>query len=124
MGKNNKKQFAASKMLWITTLLLTIYCGHKYYVNTWRIDRKAVNENENLKVIEDRINPNNASWASLARLPGIGETLAKAIVEYRQLNEPEKKQKCFNRCEDLDNVKGIGPAKCAQMRPYLFFNDG
>ena len=124
MKNNKKKQLTASNMLWVAILLISTCCGHQYYKNTWCIDKKTKTNIENLKVIEDRINPNNASWASLARLPGIGETLAKAIVEYRQINEPEnKKQKCFYRTEDLDNVKGIGPVKCAQMRPYLIFND-
>jgi competence protein ComEA len=48
-----------------------------------------------------RVDINAASADELARLPGIGASKAKAIVEYRS-EEP------FRKAEDLRKVKGIG----------------
>ena len=48
-----------------------------------------------------RVDINVASADELARLPGIGPSKAKAIVEYRS-EEP------FRKAEDLRKVKGIG----------------
>ena len=56
-----------------------------------------------------QLNPNTATAPELERLPGIGPSLAQAIVEYRQSHGP------FQRPEDLLQVPGIGPAKLAQI---------
>ena len=63
---------------------------------------------------EFKVDPNRASWPELAQLPGIGETLAKRIVEARTVGGP------FVDHEDLRvRVKGIGRVKLETMRPYL-----
>lgn len=49
-----------------------------------------------------KLNINMASVKDLILLPGIGETYAQRIVDYRSENGP------FMRIEDLLNVKGIG----------------
>ena len=49
-----------------------------------------------------RININTAKTEDLTLLPGIGEELAKRIVEYRD------KHGKYNSLEDLLNVKGVG----------------
>ena len=59
------------------------------------------------------IDVNTASAAELEELPGIGEVLAAAIVEYREEFGP------FERAEDLLGVRGIGEGKLEGMRPYL-----
>src|SRR5260221_51120 len=56
---------------------------------------------------------NSATWVEWSQFEGIGETLAKRIVADRQSRGP------FGRVEDVARVKGIGPKKLAQMRPYL-----
>lgn len=48
------------------------------------------------------ININTADISELTELPGIGETKAEAIVEYR------KKAGGFDKAEDILNVNGIG----------------
>jgi competence protein ComEA len=55
---------------------------------------------------------NSATAEQLDELPGVGPTTAEAIVEYRTANGP------FRSVEDLANVKGIGPAKLARIRPH------
>jgi competence protein ComEA len=56
---------------------------------------------------------NTARWAELAQLPGIGEGLARRIVESRQRDGP------FVDHEDLRRVRGIGPKTMEQLKPYL-----
>jgi competence protein ComEA len=56
---------------------------------------------------------NQADWPELAELPGVGETLARRIVEARRTNGP------FSDQEDLRRVRGIGPRTLERLRPYL-----
>lgn len=53
-------------------------------------------------ITNGKLNINTASVKDLILLPGIGETYAKRIVDYRSENG------LFMRIEDLLNVKGIG----------------
>jgi competence protein ComEA len=53
--------------------------------------------------IPQKININTAEAWLLESLPGIGETLAQKIVDYRIANG------YFQRIEDLKNVRDIGP---------------
>ena len=72
--------------------------------------------------VQTRIDPNVADWSELVRLPGIGETLAKRIVAYRQQEAVRMGQEpVFSRLEDLDAVRGIGPKTLAKMADYLSF---
>ena len=57
------------------------------------------------------IDINQADESRLESLPGIGPSLAAAIVEHRERQGP------FRSVEDLLDVAGIGPAKLAQLRP-------
>jgi len=56
---------------------------------------------------------NTASETELERLPGVGPSLARRIVEYREANGP------FATPDDLQNVSGIGPSKFAKMEAYV-----
>jgi competence protein ComEA len=56
---------------------------------------------------------NEATWVEWAQFDGIGETLAKRIVADRQSKGP------FESIDALRRVKGIGPKKLADIRPYL-----
>lgn len=58
----------------------------------------------------ETVDINTADAASLEALPGIGPSLAAAIVEHRQRNGP------FASVDDLIDVSGIGPAKLEQIR--------
>lgn len=69
--------------------------------------------------LEQKINPNNASVASLIRLPGIGRVRASAIVEYRaSMTGPAK---AFSSCADLEKIKGIGPKTAENLERWLCF---
>ena len=56
---------------------------------------------------------NRASAVDLARLPGVGPTLARRIVDARQGRGG------FDRVEELLEVRGIGPATLARLRPLI-----
>jgi competence protein ComEA len=53
----------------------------------------------------------------LEALPGIGETTAQAIVDYRNDNGP------FKRIEDLLQVKGIGEGWFEKIKDYITVSD-
>jgi competence protein ComEA len=56
---------------------------------------------------------NSADWPELMQLPGIGETLARRIVESRSSGGP------FVDNDDLRRVRGIGAKTFERIRPYL-----
>lgn len=71
----------------------------------------------------ERINPNEAPVASLARLPGIGAARARAIVAFREgLRTQGRQDPAFHCAEDLCEVRGIGPAALEGIRPWLRFD--
>jgi competence protein ComEA len=59
------------------------------------------------------INVNAASATELEELPGIGEVLAAAIVDYRTDNGP------FATPDQLMDVSGIGPATLEEIRDLI-----
>ena len=121
---SNQIKKSRFKTIWLILAIMAIYCGISYISSKSYVGIKQEEDKKKINEIEGRINPNTANWASMARLPGIGEKLAQAIVDYRKIYWSEnKKSQCFNRCEDLDQVRGIGPVKCEQIRSYLIFED-
>ena len=56
---------------------------------------------------------NRAPAAELAKLPGLGQKLAEAIVNYRE------EHGVFAAADDLLNVAGIGEAKLKAILPFL-----
>jgi competence protein ComEA len=60
-----------------------------------------------------KIDVNRAEPWLLEALPGIGETLAQRIVDYRSANGP------FQRIEDLLKVSGIGEATLENMKDFI-----
>jgi competence protein ComEA len=60
-----------------------------------------------------RIDINQADWPEFSQLPGVGETLARRIVESRAAEGP------FADIEQLRRVRGIGTRTLEEIRPYL-----
>lgn len=56
---------------------------------------------------------NRATVAELDQLPGVGPSTARAIVDHRARNGP------FASVDDLLAVRGIGPAKLAELKPFV-----
>jgi competence ComEA-like helix-hairpin-helix protein len=80
---------------------------------------RAFEKNEN--VLADGINPNNASTASLARLPGVGIVRAEAIVAYSKEFTSSDSNQVFENCKDLEKVRGIGPTTAQKICEWLKF---
>jgi competence protein ComEA len=80
-------------------------------------------ENGAAKVeLESRVNPNDAPAAGLMMLPGVGPARAQAIISYReQFRQSGRDDLPFGNCNDLDNVKGIGPVTVRNMCEHLKF---
>ena len=62
---------------------------------------------------DGKVNINTATQSELDTLPGIGETLAKRILDYRSTNGP------FKSIEDIRNVNGIGQKKYDDMKDLI-----
>ena len=59
------------------------------------------------------VNLNRAGARELERLPAIGPTMAKRIIEFRD------SMGGFTRPEDLMKVRGIGPKKFNRLREHV-----
>jgi competence protein ComEA len=66
---------------------------------------------------EVRVDLNRATVEELVELPGIGEQVAKRIVDYREKNGP------FETLEELMNVRGIGEKSYLKLERYLTLGD-
>jgi len=60
-----------------------------------------------------QIDVNQAGWAELMQLPGVGPKLAERILADREANGP------FRNAADLVRVRGVGPKLLQQIAPYV-----
>jgi len=91
---------------------LVFVCVHWIKLSNW--GRQTV-EVERLPVAQYQyaVDVNSATWVEWAQFDGIGEALAKRIVADRETRGR------FRDVNELLRVRGVGPKKLAQMRPYL-----
>ena len=61
----------------------------------------------------EKVNINTDNVDELMKLPGVGESLAKKIIDYKNQNGK------FKNIEDLKNVSGIGDKKFESLKEYL-----
>jgi competence protein ComEA len=57
-----------------------------------------------------KVNLNSAGEKELCKIPGIGPSTAKRIIEYRSVNGP------FSKIEDIMKVKGIGKGSFGKIK--------
>lgn len=77
---------------------------------------KSAVENKAKMTQGKKVDVNTADAATLESLSGIGDTKAKAIIEYREKNGK------FKNLNDLSNVPGIGDATLEKMKSHVRFN--
>lgn len=63
--------------------------------------------------LQGALNLNTTSPDQLVLLPGVGESRARAIVALR------KQRGGFKKVDELADVKGIGEAALAKLRPFV-----
>ena len=100
----------------IAAAICVLFCG--YFVVSNLLESEQLYEIR----LDEKINPNDASAASLVRLPGIGIGRAHAPVTYLE-NSPKKGGNglTFQNDNDLRKVKGIGPKVLQNMNEWLEF---
>jgi len=109
-------------LLGLTGLFLCLLLG-LYLHDRKAAEAPAVVETERSVPVEEiRPDPspldlNTASEEQLTTLPGIGEELARRIVEYRGTKGP------FESVEELTEVSGIGPGKLAALEGLVTVED-
>lgn len=70
-------------------------------------------ENPNTLSSSSKININKAGIEELTTLPGVGDSLAQKIFNYRKENGN------FKSIDDLKNVNGIGDKKFESLKEYI-----
>lgn len=75
------------------------------------IKESAVNNRKN--ETSSKVNINTAEKEKLMTLPGIGESMANKIIDYRTQNGK------FNNIEDIKNVSGIGDSKYNNIKDLI-----
>lgn len=72
------------------------------------------------------IDPNTANWPEIALLPGLGESVGRRVVEYREHRCAEARVggnacRIFHCPGDLLAIRGIGPQTLARIGSFLTF---
>ncbi|NOZ05596.1 MAG: helix-hairpin-helix domain-containing protein [Chloroflexi bacterium] len=83
--------------------------GHSGISRKRGTESPATVEKSSTAVSTAKVNINQATAEELQKLSGIGPTLAKRIVEYRDAQGP------FRSVDDLVQVKGIGPVMLSRL---------
>lgn len=118
MMKNSGQIALLSITILFIGLMMGIYIGNSTSRNHIKLtyDPTAYSDgigNDNIRPPIVKININTATVEELTILPGIGESSAKQIVEYRQNNGP------FYSIDDLKKVKGVSHNRLKEIRKYI-----
>nr|WP_326175982.1 helix-hairpin-helix domain-containing protein [uncultured Oscillibacter sp.] len=114
METRRKTAWGEWALLGLTALFLSLLLG-LFLRDRRAVDAPAFVETELTAPIEEvrpdpsPVNLNTADAEALTALPGIGEELARRIVEYREEHGP------LEAVEDLTEVSGIGQGKLAAL---------
>ena len=75
-----------------------------------------IENDDNSEQVSNPVNINSASIEELKKIPGIGESIAQKIIEYREENGG------FSCKQEITNVNGIGKKKYESMKNFITVN--
>lgn len=117
LGKVTKTQWV---LLALTGLflcaLLTLYVQDRARMTEQPVETDLAAAQEEFMPDVTPLDLNTATAEELDTLPGIGEELARRIVEYREANGP------FESVEEIMEVSGIGEGKFADLEGRIIVN--
>ncbi|MDI6731813.1 MAG: helix-hairpin-helix domain-containing protein [Candidatus Margulisbacteria bacterium] len=92
--------------------------GQKIIVPGKQIMADRVSGNQGIRgsgtlSLNAKVNLNSATEKELQKIPGVGPSTAKKIIDYRTTNGP------FTKLDDLMKVKGIGKGKYEKMKDKI-----
>lgn len=93
--------------------IITECTENKVSIITSNENNENNENNNNSSVSSSLININIASIEELTTLPGIGESKAQNIINYREKNG------YFKTIDEIKNVNGIGEATFDQLKKYI-----
>jgi competence protein ComEA len=102
-------QATVAALLAVSLILMGISALSRY----WQGEGLIEIDRASTTTIDFRVDLNRADWPEIALLPGVGETLARRIVDSRQSAGP------FLDHRDLLRVPGVGPVTFEAIQPYL-----
>ena len=112
MTKNAQKEYL--------NLAETVYDGQQIHILSKKEYKKSQEQDTDIVQNKDSdnalININTATPEELQSLSGVGETRAKAIIEYREKNGK------FQTIEDIKNVSGIGDSTFENIQNDITVN--
>lgn len=97
-----------------TEILVEKKVDSKQELLDFRADELASNKPEVTSDALNRLNINSAKIVDLIKLPGVGETTAQRIIDYRQ------KIGKFKNINQLLRIKGIGSKKLEKIKSLIF----
>ena len=122
-NQSNSKIFwsrADCKALLVLLIIWCIILVYRFTIRDVELSARLGRNYSRVRLVNEKIDPNTASVASLRRLPMIGPAKAKQIVSYRQKHQSEKRP-VFGCPDDLQKVQGIGPEIVKRISRYLRF---
>src|SRR6267142_888133 len=103
-------------------LLILSYLFIRSHFNPSRISTPQPAEGPRAAELLDKLDPNTASISDLSALPNLGPAMARRILEDReQFQKQHPNQPAYKNLNDLQRIKGIGPATLENLKPYLKF---
>src|SRR4051812_14761408 len=106
----------------ILTLLILTYLFILYLSHPSRISTPQSAQGPRAAELLDQLDPNTATIFDLSALPNLGPAIARRIIEDReQFQKNHPNEPAYRELDDLQRIKGIGPATVENLKPYLRF---
>lgn len=91
---------------------LSVLLSDQAKIHIYKIGEEGASENSSRTESNKKLDLNKASLDELMTIPGIGESKAKRIIDYRD-------NKRFSKIEDIMNVSGFGQKSFDRIKEYI-----